>query len=454
MRERVLVAVVGKTDPIRGYHDGPILHIVRHYRPRKAVLLLSEELAETENKYHHNETAIRLLAPDCEIEIIHTGIRDVHSYDGFSVAFLEICSRIRQENEGKEILLNITSGTPQMETALCMIAMSDPAVFTPIQVFTPERSANKATFFDPGGEETIEEWYEADLDNEDGAECRCHEPQLLNFKRPMLKFQIGSLIHNYDYAGAYQLYQDNRGIIPEKAGMLIDHARKRLNLEHDQASRLAKRLKLEKELYPIERSDIAQLVEFFNSIRIKQMRGELNDFSMRLEILTLYLAKYILEKGMNIPLIKITESRKTKNTVIMYLSREKSEQRIPGIGKYLDEQFSDRKEGAFTWNRPVNALSLVYILAFLVQRKEYKKYGNAVDELIKWSVLSGQVRNPAAHTIIAITDQTIRDSYDNKDSGKLCKAIYTVLKQVFSSEASDAGYDIYHWINRSIMESL
>ena len=42
MEECILIAVPGRTDPIRGEHDGPILHIIRHYHPEKVILILTE----------------------------------------------------------------------------------------------------------------------------------------------------------------------------------------------------------------------------------------------------------------------------------------------------------------------------------------------------------------------------------------------------------------------------
>lgn len=44
----ILISVPGYTDPIRGYYDGPILYITRHYHPKISYLLLTEEIAKKE----------------------------------------------------------------------------------------------------------------------------------------------------------------------------------------------------------------------------------------------------------------------------------------------------------------------------------------------------------------------------------------------------------------------
>ena len=42
---RLLFTCMGTSDPVRGYHDGPMLHIIRHYRPEVICVFLSDEAA-------------------------------------------------------------------------------------------------------------------------------------------------------------------------------------------------------------------------------------------------------------------------------------------------------------------------------------------------------------------------------------------------------------------------
>lgn len=170
--------------------------------------------------------------------------------------------------------------------------------------------------------------------------------------------------------------------------------------------------------------------------------------------MTLYLGRYLMEKCMRVAMEDITEGRGLKNSYIMYLSEDKCTKKIPGIEKYLDEQFSDKKQGRFEWGKPVNALSVVHIVKFLSTQPGNEKYGNAADELIRWSILSGQVRNPAAHTIVAITDDIIKESYGSKDSAALVRSIRAVLRQAFGSEGKDEAFEIYERINQMVKTSM
>ena len=458
MDKYVLVTTVGKTDPIRSEHDGPLLHIVRHYRPEKVFLILTEEIEQDEAIYHHNEQAIHMLDPNCSVECIFTGIRDAHSYDFLSDKFLDICNKIKRGCQEEKILLNISSGTPQMETVMCMIAIAEPKRYIPIQVFSPQNHSNNTAVFNPK-RDLLEEWFECNLDNlesgEDGEknQNRCHIPGLLNFRKPIIQFQIESLIENYDYAGAFQLYTENSEFFTEESGKLLKHAMKRLNLEYEAANSLARESGEYAALYPVARSDINRLLDFYNSIRIKQLRGELNDFALRLEIMAAQLGIYILEKHMNISIENIASGRGQKNSTVMFLSQEKCRTYIPGLEQYLDEQFSDTKQGRFEWGRAINALSIAYIITYMCGLDKFAKYKNCAEELRGWAKLSGEVRNPAAHTIVAITDEDIRRSY-SKGSAALCKTMKTILQQIFGNEAKAEAFEIYETINHKCKQIL
>ena len=47
----ILFTPAGDTDPVRGFRDGAILHILRHYpQVEKVILFLTKEMEEKENK--------------------------------------------------------------------------------------------------------------------------------------------------------------------------------------------------------------------------------------------------------------------------------------------------------------------------------------------------------------------------------------------------------------------
>ena len=55
----ILYSPAGDTDPIRGMHDGAMLHIIRHYRPRMAKIFLSKDMVEKEERRQVYSKAIQ-----------------------------------------------------------------------------------------------------------------------------------------------------------------------------------------------------------------------------------------------------------------------------------------------------------------------------------------------------------------------------------------------------------
>ncbi len=71
----VLFSPVGMTDPIKGHKDGPMLHIVRYYRPKKVVLFLTGEIMERHEKDDRYCRTIRAVCPyltDEDIQVIES----------------------------------------------------------------------------------------------------------------------------------------------------------------------------------------------------------------------------------------------------------------------------------------------------------------------------------------------------------------------------------------------
>ena len=53
MSKRILFTFAGNTDPTRGGHDGPIIHICRHYSPDKIYLILTKEMEKRDSEPHN-----------------------------------------------------------------------------------------------------------------------------------------------------------------------------------------------------------------------------------------------------------------------------------------------------------------------------------------------------------------------------------------------------------------
>ncbi|MDU5586138.1 MAG: hypothetical protein E6025_05035 [Veillonella parvula] len=64
---RILYTPVGDTDPIRGCYDGGMLHIVRHYNPDMAILILSKDMEQKEESNRRFSNALKHVKADLDI---------------------------------------------------------------------------------------------------------------------------------------------------------------------------------------------------------------------------------------------------------------------------------------------------------------------------------------------------------------------------------------------------
>ena len=147
MSKKVLLTFAGNTDPTRGQHDGPIIHICRYYKPEKIYLILTKEMEERdETPYNIYEKAIKENLKDYNPEIIRikTGIKDAHHFDVYFDTIYQTFEKIKKEEKDAEVYLNMTSGTSQITTNLLMYYIDSVDLkLIPIQVETFTGQSNK-----------------------------------------------------------------------------------------------------------------------------------------------------------------------------------------------------------------------------------------------------------------------------------------------------------------------
>ncbi|HZJ83111.1 MAG TPA: hypothetical protein VFD57_04800 [Clostridia bacterium] len=225
MSKYILFSPIGATDPIRQEHDGPLLHILRHYKPHKVYLYFTKEMVKK-----REEVLSALKSFDVEVEEIIRDIDNPHDFDIFAAEFDRLLINIQKENEDSRILLNVTSGTTQMISALCLEVVTSRVWLKPIQVSTPSRGSNENILF--GGD------VQNNLDDlmEDGVYMmpnRCMEPDILSFRRSSLKRDIMSLIEHYEYRAATEKIEDNLHLFDKNLLELLEYAHLRQNDNKD-----------------------------------------------------------------------------------------------------------------------------------------------------------------------------------------------------------------------------
>ena len=202
---KILISAVGDTDPIRNFHDGPLLHIVRVYRPEKIVLVHSERSLTKHDKLVKALKSIKDYSP----EIIQDGgVLPDEQVAIFDKMYDTVSSIVKKYISDDEIILNISSATPQIISAMFAVNRISDFNVTAVQVVTPQHKSNEGLRHD--NQEDIDTLIETNLDNQSDYENRTLEDTGMKFSQDLTKRNLKALIDNYDYQGALELLKKQK----------------------------------------------------------------------------------------------------------------------------------------------------------------------------------------------------------------------------------------------------
>ena len=300
--KQILFTCIGTTDPVRGEHDGPMLHILRHYRPESVYLFQTPEMRQLDVKdkrirktrewmqthWGGYQPAVHYFKPD---------IQNAHELDVLYEPLRDAMSQISRENPDAEILVNVTSGTPQMQMILSQMVMDMRYHAKGVQVVNFEKKSGTS-------ERANHKNYDIDLElecNEDelpGAENRCVEPEMYAIRREFTRRHITSLLDDRNFAAVEEL----KDSMPENLGTLVQHLAARDRLQGDEANRLAGKVReLPFKLYAYKtgsRTEYSQVSEYYLMMKNRAAVGNWTEFLLRMEPLTLTLQLALLDRLM------------------------------------------------------------------------------------------------------------------------------------------------------------
>ena len=222
---RILISSVGDTDPIRGFRDGALLHIARKYRPDKIIIIYSERtvlrhdrivaaLHSIEESYSPEIEQYPTIIKNSEVFIFDKMYEQIERF--LNPAFF---------NNTDEFILNLSSGTPQIKSALFIINRLNDINVKAVQVPSPTGSSNERLEHD--NEEDIDELIETNEDNSPNFEDRTIEDKSEKFRQALLKRTAKNLIEKYDYRAALDVLNslisdDNLRKVKEELKNLVD----------------------------------------------------------------------------------------------------------------------------------------------------------------------------------------------------------------------------------------
>lgn len=245
----ILFSPIGSADPVTNRGDGPMYHIVRYRHPSTIALLLSPKMAKYEKVYIESieYLAKKLCCSLPKIEVIPSPEEKPHLFDVYIEEFEKHLKKLSRENPDEEILLNTTSGTPGMQSALVALGSLDRLYnLTMLQVEHPDKDMSKAgdrisieDLCDPKKlKEALEksEKIEWERREKDGAfddphyQGRIREVKTPNFSDRIIQECIKNLVRQFEYSAAYQL-AESLSHIDDDTKEIIEAASQRLQLQ-------------------------------------------------------------------------------------------------------------------------------------------------------------------------------------------------------------------------------
>ena len=425
----ILISAVGNTDPISKNRDSALMHIVRKYKPERIVLLYSEEMLVKKTLIERALFSFKDYKPDVKIHEQILRNDEVYLYD----KMYEVIGKIIKEYSklGEELILNLSSGTPQIKSALFAINRIDDYNTQAIQVTTPSNSSNNPQKILSKEEE--DNLFKNNEDNQDNYENRCIMDIAEKFNHSLVKRHLRSLIESYDYLAVEKIVirRDSKGLLSNK-----QLARLRIILTD-----LVNVFKKQEVLSEIQKYPLSEVekkaLNYFLMIEVLKERGQVADVLIKSKSYVEFIIEEKIKKDYP-ELIKY-------DGTFPKLNEEYND--FEAILDFIDLEFKkskgikDEKERIYSPQSTLNLLSYENILSYYQVSPELLKSIKLINSL------NGE-RNKVAHGLSEIDSKLV-------NSRKLQQTIDTlrfILQDTF--EIDDSYFSCYQTLNNEMLDLL
>ena len=415
---KILISAVGDTDPIRNFHDGPLLHIVRVYRPEKIVLVHSERSLTKHDKLVKALKSIKDYSP----EIIQDGgVLPDAQVAIFDKMYDTVSSIVKKYISDDEIILNISSATPQIISAMFAVNRISDFNVTAVQVVTPQHKSNEGLRHD--NQEDIDTLIETNLDNQSDYENRTLEDTGSKFSQDLTKRNLKALIDNYDYQGALELLRALKLPKKQESFSNIKELRKKLTEISDTIKIQGMPDKIVKAKLSTQAK--SALNSYLNIDR-NHKQGNIAEVLIRVKSLV----EFILENYLNNHFLDVITYKEDGKP---FLNASK----YPEILKKFQEDAKMR--GKKYHSGYLSLPTYIVILKFFEPNHDLLKHIYKIQEI-------NQVRNQVAHSLQA---------FDRENLTKVSSAVFA-SKQILldSFDIDNHWFSFYEDLNQEIKKLL
>ena len=416
---KILISAVGDTDPIRNFHDGPLLHIVRVYRPEKIVLVHSERSLTKHDKLVKALKSIKDYSP----EIIQDGgVLPDAQVAIFDEMYDTVSSIVKKYISDDEIILNISSATPQIISAMFAVNRISDFNVTAVQVVTPQHKSNEGLRHD--NQEDIDTLIETNLDNQSDYENRTLEDTGMKFSLDLTKRNLKALIDNYDYQGALELLRALKLPKKQESFSNIKELRKKLTEISDTIKIQGMPDKIVKSKLLSNQAKSA-LNSYLNIDR-NHKQGNIAEVLIRVKSLV----EFILEDYLNNHFLDVITYKEDGKPFLNAL-------KYPEILKKFQENAKKRDQEYHSGYLSLHGY--IGILKFFEPNHDLLKHIYKIQEI-------NQVRNQVAHSLQA---------FDRENLTKVSSAVFESKQILLASfDIDNHWFSFYEDLNQEIKKLL
>lgn len=380
---KILISAVGTTDPISNDHDAALLHIARNYRPDKIVLVYSQEMLVKQDLINKVLLSIEGYNPIIEIDFTILNNEEVFLFD----KMYEVMGLIVQKytNDDDEIILNLSSGTPQIISALFALNRINDYNTQAIQVATPKKGANRE--YKPLTDSEIDALIVENQDNSLDFVDRSIKDKSEKFTQALVKRHLRSLIASFDYQAAEAIInrKEYNKLLSKKR---IAYIREKLN----DFSRVFKNQSILSDIlsFPLEDSQ-KKALNYYLMIDVLKEREHIADVLIKAKSL----AEFVIEE---------TIKKDHEGLIVFDGNLPKLNPDFPDCEAILDDidkkmkksrGIEDTEERIFSVQSTLNLLSYLNIL-------EFYEYDSQLQTAINGILSLNGERNKVAHGLSEI----------------------------------------------------
>lgn len=425
----ILISAVGTTDPISHNRDAALLHIARTYRPEQIVLVYSEEMLIKQDLIEKAIFSIEDYHPEVMIESTILKNDEVYLFDKMYEVMGQIVEKYSGTNH--QLILNLSSGTPQIISALFALNRIKDYNTQAIQVATPNKSANRPYVQLSGDEE--KNLFAENKDNQKDYENRTIKDEAEKFNQSLIKRHLRNLIASYDYLAAEEL------VTKKEYNNLL--SKKKLSFLRATLNDFVKVFKTQAILKDIQDYPLTDVekkaLNYFLMIEVLKERGQVADVLIKSKSYVEFIIEEKIKKDYpdlikyDGALPKLNEEYKDFEEILDFIDLEFK--KAKGI--------ENEEVRIYSPQSTLNLLSYENILAFYQVSPDLLKSLNVITSL-------NSERNKVAHGLSEIDGKLV----NSKKLNQTIDTLRFVLQDTFDIEDYYFGY--YQKINDELLDLL